>query len=210
MANSVIKNIIFDLGGVILNIDTQLTLNAFINLGLNNPFEEKNTTIELFYNLEKGISSPGAFHDNFRKLTGLNTPDDEIDAAWTAMILDIPADRIKYIEELKRKYRIFLLSNTNEIHRLKFHRAFEEDFGYPFDQVFERNHYSHEMGLRKPDPGIYLKVLTENNLIAAETLFIDDVEENVIASESVGINGLHIQPGRLLEILPPYLSGFSK
>jgi putative hydrolase of the HAD superfamily len=141
-------------------------------------------------------------------LIGTDVTDQDIDTAWTAMLLDIPRDRIKYIEELKNKYRVFLLSNTNEIHRLKFHSIFEENFGYSFDQLFERNHYSHEMGLRKPDQAIFLQVLAENNLVASETLFIDDISENVMAAESVGMKGLNIVPGTLLESLPAYLKRF--
>ena len=125
--------------------------------------------------------------------------------AWCAMVLDIPADRVRYLEVLKLSYRLFLLSNTNEIHRIKFHSDFEKAFGYPFYNLFERNFYSHEMGLRKPNPQIYLQALQESGLIAEETLFIDDMVENTEAAQSTGMKVLHIQPGTLLERLPPYL-----
>ena len=209
MADSSIHNIIFDLGGVILDINAQLTFDAFRKLGWNVYLEEEmvNQGRELFHNLEKGNTSPEAFHHHFRQLTGHNGGDEEIDDAWTAMILDIPSDRVKYLQDLKKKYRIFLLSNTNEIHKNKFHGMFEKNYGYPFYDLFERNHYSHEMGMRKPDPGIYLKVLEENQLVAEECLFIDDLEENVIAAELIGIKGLCIQPGTLLDVLPEYLDG---
>jgi glucose-1-phosphatase len=209
MSGKSIQNIIFDLGGVILNINAQLTFDAFKKLGWNGSLGEEMTSKskELFHNLEKGNTSPQAFHDHFRELTGRDSGDKEIDEAWTAMILDIPSDRIQYLQDLKKKYRIFLLSNTNEIHKNKFHRIFEKNYGYPFYDLFERNHYSHEMGMRKPDPGIYLQVLQENKLVAEESLFIDDMQENVIAAESLGIKGLFIQPGTLLEVLPGYLNG---
>lgn len=209
MADSSIRNIIFDLGGVILNINAQLTFDAFRKLGWNGSQEEEmvSKSKEMFHNLEKGNTSPDAFHDHFRQLTGQNSGDQEIDDAWTAMILDIPSDRVNYLKDLRKKYRIFLLSNTNEIHKVKFHRVFEENYGFPFYDLFERNHYSHEMGLRKPETNIYLQVLNENQLLAKESLFIDDVEENVIAAESVGLKGLLIQPGTLLEVLPGYLDG---
>ncbi len=201
-----LKNIIFDLGGVILNIDAQLTFDAFKELGLNGSFQEKKEAMDFFFNLEKGHSTPGAFRNFIRQLIGSPVSDEEIDAAWTAMLLDIPAERISYLEDLRNNFRIFLLSNTNEIHRLKFHKTFEENFGYPLDQLFERNYYSHEMGLRKPDREIFKQVLEQNRLIASETLFIDDSEENVIAAKSVGIRGLSILPGTLLETLPDYLN----
>ena len=207
MTVKTIQNIIFDLGGVILNIDPQLTIDAFRNLGWNNFYEENNQSLskELFYNLEKGNSSPEAFRDNVRQFTDIQRDDKEIDLAWTAMILDIPADRVKYLEELKKSYRLFLLSNTNEIHRIKFHRNFEADFGYPFYDLFERNFYSHKMGMRKPNPQIYLQALKEADLVPEETLFIDDMEENIEAAKTTRMKVLHIQPGTLLESLPKYL-----
>lgn len=209
MKDQSLHNIIFDLGGVILNINARLTFDAFKKLGLKGSIENEINaqTNELFHDLEKGNTSPEAFHRRFRQLTGYSSTDQEIDDAWTAMILDIPADRVKYLKELKKDYRIFLLSNTNEIHKIKFHRMFLNSYGYPFYDLFERNHYSHEMGMRKPDPNIYLQVLKEDQLVAEETLFIDDIGENVIAAESTGIKGLHIQPGTLLEVLPGYLNG---
>jgi len=209
MSGSSIQNIIFDLGGVILNINAQLTFDAFRKLGWNDSLEEEMLSKgkEMFHNLEKGNTSPEAFHDHFRQLTGRNYGNQEIDEAWTAMILDFPSDRVNYLKDLRKKYRIFLLSNTNEIHKVKFHRVFEENYGFPFYDLFERNHYSHEMGLRKPDPAIYLQLLEGNQLAAKDCLFIDDVEENVIAAESVGLKGLLIQPGTLLEVLPGYLDG---
>jgi len=202
-----IRNIIFDLGGVILNIDPQLTIEAFRNLGWNDFYLQDNQLLSkaLFYNLEKGNSSPDAFRASVRHMVKNFREVQEIDAAWTAMILDIPADRVSYLEELKKSYRIFLLSNTNEIHRIKFHGSFEADFGYSFYDLFEHNFYSHEMGMRKPDPQIYLDVLEEANLVPEETLFIDDMEENTEVAKSLGMKVLHIQPGTLMEKLPGYL-----
>jgi len=202
-----IRNIIFDLGGVILNINPQLTVEAFRSLGWRNFYEENNQSRgkELFYSLESGSSSPEVFRDNVRKMIDIQRNDEEIDAAWAAMILDIPADRIRYLEELKKSYRLFLLSNTNEIHRIKFHRDFETDFGYSLYDLFEHNFYSHEMGMRKPNPQIYIQALTEAGLEPEETLFIDDMEENIEAAKTTGMKVLHIQPGTLMECLPKYL-----
>ena len=207
MSVKTIRNIIFDLGGVILNINPQLTVDAFRELGWNDFYEENNKRLskDLFFNLEKGSFSPEAFRDNVRRMIGINRNDLEIDAAWSAMILDIPADRIRYLEDLKKRYRIFLLSNTNEIHRIKFHREFEANFGYSFYDLFEHNFYSHEMGMRKPNPEIYLKVLKETGLNPEETLFIDDMEENIGAARTTSMQVLHILPGTLMENLPGYL-----
>ncbi|HEY3389332.1 MAG TPA: HAD family phosphatase [Prolixibacteraceae bacterium] len=207
MSHNSIHNIIFDLGGVILNINPQLTIDAFRNFGWENFYEKDNQSLskELFYNLESGNSSPEAFRNNVRQMFDIRKNDTEIDAAWSAMILDIPADRIRYLEELKKSYRLFLLRNTNEIHRIKFHREFEADFGYSFYDLFERNFYSHEMGMRKPNPQIYIQALNEADLVPNETLFIDDMEENIVSAKTTGMKVLHIQPGTLMEKLPDFL-----
>ena len=207
MQEKSIRNIIFDLGGVILNINPQLTVDAFRNLGWNDFYEANNQSLckELFCKLEAGSSSPELFRDNVRQMIANQKDDAEIDKAWTAMILDIPSDRVRYLEKLKRSYRLFLLSNTNEIHRIKFHREFEADFGYSFYDLFEHNFYSHEMGMRKPDPLIYLQALNEAGLVPEETLFIDDMKENIEAARTLGMKVLHIQPGTLMECLPKYL-----
>jgi HAD superfamily hydrolase (TIGR01509 family) len=208
MSRLTIRNIIFDLGGVILNIDPQLTVDGFRNLGWHRFYEEGSRSVvkELFYNLEKGNSSPGMFRDYIRHMVDHQLNDYEIDIAWSAMILDIPPENIRYLEQLKNHYRLFLLSNTNEIHRIKIHRNFEAVFGYSFYELFERNFYSHEMGMRKPDPQIFIQALTEAYLIPEETLFIDDMKENTDAAKRLGIKVLHIQPGTMLEYLPGYLT----
>jgi len=202
-----IRNIIFDLGGVILNINPQLTVNAFRKLGWNDFYKERQKSLnkELFYSFEGGYLSPELFRKSVRQRIKNDISDADIDLAWTAMILDIPAERVRYLEELKKNYRIFLLSNTNEIHKIKFHRIFEEDFGYSFYGLFERNFYSYKMGLRKPDPQIYIQALNEAGIIAGETLFIDDMDENIQAAQTLGIKTLLIQPETLIENLTRYL-----
>ena len=206
MANS-IHNIILDLGGVILNIDPQLTVDAFRKLGWVNFFDENNQALnkDLFYNLEMGCSSPEAFRANVRSNIKNQVDDKQIDEAWSAMILDIPSDRIAYLNMLKKDYRLFLLSNTNEIHKIKFHQEFEEKFGYSLFGLFERNFYSHEMGMRKPNTQIFIQALDEAGLIPGETLFIDDMKDNTDAAQTTGMKVLNIQQGKLLEYLPQYL-----
>jgi len=207
MSYNPIRNIIFDLGGVILNINPQLTVDEFRGLGWGDFYEENKQSMakELFYQFEKGVSSPEAFREAVREQIKCELTDTAIDRAWGAMILDIPADRVRYLENLKKSYRIFLLSNTNEIHRIKFHKDFENAFGYSLYDLFERNFYSHEMGLRKPNPQIYIEALREAGVSAEETLFIDDMIENTEAAKSAGMKVLHIRPGTLLECLPLYL-----
>ena len=202
-----IRNIIFDLGGVILNIDPQLTVDAFRNLGWKDFFEEKNQPLnkDLFYNLEMGQSTPEAFRENVRMNINFYVSDIEIDTAWSAMLLDIPAQRVRYLEGLRKNYNLYLLSNTNEIHRANFHQKFEKNYGYSLFGLFERNFYSHEMGLRKPNPQIFVNALEEAGLVPGETLFIDDMKDNTDAAQTTGMKVLNIEPGTLLERLPEYL-----
>jgi putative hydrolase of the HAD superfamily len=203
-----IKNLIFDLGGVILNINPQLTLDAFSKMGMDKILggEAKKYQVNMLHGIEKGATSPQIFRNNVRDILGNNVSDEAIDKAWTAMIINLPQERIKYLEELKKSYRIFLLSNTNEIHRILFHRMFKEGHGYSFYDLFEKNYYSHEMGLRKPDPEIYRIVLKDNNLTPEETLFIDDLKENTESAESLGMQALLIEPGTMMERLPTVLA----
>jgi len=204
MSHNPIRNIIFDLGGVILNINPQLTVDEFRGLGWGDFYMENKQSMakELFYQFEQGAYSPKAFREVVREQIKCELADTAIDRAWSAMILDIPPDRVRYLEELKKSYRIFLLSNTNEIHRIKFHEDFKKNFGYSLYNLFEHNFYSHEMGLRKPNPQIFIQALLEAGLIAEETLFIDDMIENTEAAKSAGMKVLHIRPGTLLECLP--------
>jgi len=212
MPENSIRNIIFDLGGVILNINPSLTVDAFHKLGWNSFFDQSDVSHskQLFYNLESGSCAPEVFRENVRKMIKSQIKDKEIDTAWSAMILDIPVDRVRYLEELKKSYRLFLLSNTNEIHRIKFHGDFEADFGYSFYDLFEHNFYSHEMGMRKPNPLIYLQALAQAGLTAAQTLFIDDMEENILSAKTTGMKVLHLKPGTLMENLPGYLNDICK
>jgi putative hydrolase of the HAD superfamily len=123
------------------------------------------------------------------------------------MLLDIPAERVRYLEGLRIDYNLYLLSNTNEIHRMVFHQKFEDNFGYSLFGLFKHNFYSHEMGLRKPNPLIFVKALENAGLVAEETLFIDDMKDNTDAALTTGMKVLHIEPGTLLERLPEYLKG---
>jgi putative hydrolase of the HAD superfamily len=133
-----------------------------------------------------------------------HTSENDIINAWNAMLLDFPAGRIAFLLQLKNRYRTFLLSNTNAIH----HQAFQQIQLTPagtLDDCFEKAYYSHEMGLRKPDAEIFQYVLEENNLSAAETLFIDDTISNIEGAMLVNLNCVHLQPNQPIEQI---LSGY--
>ena len=197
-----IKNIIFDLGGVIINLSVETTVQRLSNLtGLPATFiHEKLLKSDIFKDHEKGIVSDKDFRDSIRTELGINCTDEEIDACWNAMLLDIPQERIELLLYLKSKYRIFLLSNTNEIHLFQVIKILGAS-NFTFEQLFEKVYYSHRLAMRKPDKKIFEYVLNENNLIAEQTLFLDDNLDNLKGAEAVGIHTFHVQqPESLLSL----------
>jgi putative hydrolase of the HAD superfamily len=195
-----IKSLIFDLGGVIINLDPALTWKAFHGLGLD-PAESLQT-LSFFNEFEKGLISEASFRTSLRPYLKEGVTDAEIDIAWNAMLLDIPLHRITILRQLRARFRIFLLSNTNSIHKSAFVSYFEATHNTSWPDLFDRIFYSHEMGMRKPDPEIYLKVLHETGFKPQECLFIDDNLENISAASSLGLHTIHAhQPldGTMLE-----------
>src|SRR5690606_27785293 len=108
--------------------------------------------------------------------------------AWNAMILDFPVERLRFLEELSKKYRLFLLSNTNDLHIDAVRRALEKTTGHKnLEQYFEKTYFSSAIGMRKPDTRIFEFVCSENNLDPAKTIFIDDSPQHIEGAKSVGI-----------------------
>ena len=187
-----IKTIIFDLGGVILDINYQNTIEAFKKIGVKNPkyFYTKAYQINLFNNLETGSISNKEFLQELKKET--NGDLKAIKKAWNAMILNLPIDRIDVLQKLKKKYSIFLLSNTNDIHISKFKNNIGESLYYKFYNLFEKVYYSHKIGLRKPDEKIFKLIINENKLIPNQVLFIDDSPQHIEAAKGMGIKTYHL------------------
>lgn len=196
-----IKNIIFDFGGVIIDIDYHLTMDAFRRLGIKN-FEEQYSKLRqshLFDALEKGTITPAAFRDRIRSISSLPLTDVQIDDAWNAILIDLPEENITFLKSLKNKYRIFLLSNTNEIHEQAFTDLIQKKFGENvLKNVFENIYYSHRLHLRKPDPAIFSYVLKENNLLASETLFVDDSFQHIEGARIAGLQTFYFEKGKKL------------
>lgn len=192
-----IKNLIFDLGGVIININYQLAADAFQKLsadGATIAFNQKAQS-KLFDDYETGKITSAEFRDMIRREYHVKGTDAEIDAAWNAMLLDIPQERVELLQQLAKKYRIFLLSNTNAIHLEAFNKIIAANFPFPnLDVIFEKCYYSHLAGDRKPDAVIFERILQENNLNRAETLFIDDSIQHIESAQKLGIKTLHLAP----------------
>lgn len=192
-----VKNIIFDLGGVILNLDYHKTENAFKKLGISN-FDEiysQAKQTNLFNHLETGIIGEEEFCSELNRLTNSNYTNTEIIKCWNAMLLDLPSARIELIKKLKDKYRLFLLSNTNEIHLKSFSKTIDINFSSDlFSELFENHYYSHILGMRKPHPETFTKVLELNNLKASETFFIDDSIQHIEGAKKAGLKTYFLTP----------------
>lgn len=191
-----IKNIILDLGGVIMNIDFNLTEAAFNKLGFVNyrAFMTQFHITPLFEAYETGQIDDATFIKGVQELSGLPITEDEVVQAWNALLLDFPPARLQLLESLRQRYRLFLLSNTNALHYTAFQDRLHAQTGKLLEDYFEKTYYSHTARLRKPQAAIYQLVLDENKLNAAETLFIDDTASNFSGAVSVGIQTLHLQP----------------
>ncbi|MBI9038562.1 MAG: HAD family phosphatase [Bacteroidales bacterium] len=185
-----IKNIIFDFGGVICNIDHLIPEKKFKAMGIRDFDIMYSQAIQnnLFENLEKNLISPQVFRKNLKLLIGRNISDEQIDEAWNSIILDIPKSRIDLLKKLKNQYRIFLLSNSNIIHYNVFIEEFRLKSGLKdFSYLFEKTWFSFDLKMRKPDKEIYEFVLKDGNLKPEETLFIDDSIQNIKPAEDLGI-----------------------
>ena len=194
-----IKNIIFDLGGVILNLDNKRTEEAFGKLGVKDirQYFGLGHADSFFKDYEVGKITDQQFVDSIRSMTGLsNVPDQAIIDGWNALLLDFPAERIQLLKELGQHYRIFLFSNTNALHLAALRKIYSQTFASgTLDEHFERTYYSHLLGMRKPERESYEYILRENQLEGAETLFVDDAIVNIEGAELAGLKGLYLRPG---------------
>jgi len=193
-----IKNIIFDLGKVLLNLDFDATTLAFQNLGLKTNVLDPLTgyTNHVFHELEVGKIAPNLFCDKVRKiLKNQKITNLQIEDAWSAMIKDIPAKRVEKLLELSKNYNIYLFSNTNKIHIERLHKSFYEQHGIDFPSLFITDFYSHEIHLSKPDIKSYLKVIELAGINPEETLFVDDLEKNIEGAKQAGLKTYWIKEG---------------
>jgi len=193
-----INNIIFDLGKVLLNLDFDASIKAFQKLGLDKDVLDNQQAYSdpVFYELEVGKISPKEFCNGVRRhLKNPLLTDVQIEDAWYAMILDIPASRVKVVQELSKNYNIYLFSNTNQIHIERLHRAFREEHGIDFPSLFVKDYCSHEIHERKPDLSSYQKVIELSGIKPEESIFIDDLEKNIIGAQQAGLKTFWLKDG---------------
>ena len=196
-----VKNIIFDLGGVLLNLAPQLTDQAFTALagGKVNYDKIQNKLGNSFFDTyEIGKSSSDFFSTTL--CTSLNATPKQVCSAWNAMLLDMPMERIELLKNLKKEgYTIYLLSNTNAIHLEGFSAILDEVYGFDnFSNLFEKAYYSHLIHLRKPNEEIYEYVCKDAGIEPSETIFVDDNTDNIQGAKNVGLHGiLHPRNGNI-------------
>jgi glucose-1-phosphatase len=203
-----IKNIIFDFGGVICDLEISRSVEKFNGFGppkaghTGNREEQDREFEKLVATLETGLITSQQFREVIHNHYQVPPSDAAIDDAWNALLAGIPEPRIQVLENIRGRYRTFLLSNSNEIHFLKFRADLQKQYGYvDFDELFERVYFSYRVHLKKPDPAIFQLVLTENRLNPSETLFIDDTLMHVEAARRLGINGYHLREGENITTL---------
>lgn len=195
-----IKNIIFDLGGVVIDIDWQLSVDAFLQYVRPGYVEQYNDLLQggtykaqCFIDYEIGKINETVFCQELRKLFYLEANDAQIIGAWNALLMTVPKARLELLANLRKTHRTFVLSNTNASHLKDVEVILQQSHGIAnCGELVEKAYYSHLMGKRKPWASIYEQVLHENNLKPEETLFIDDGLANVEAANKVGIQGLHV------------------
>ncbi|MCL7762856.1 HAD-IA family hydrolase [Polaribacter sp. Z014] len=187
-----IKNIIFDFGDIFINLDKKRFAKELQDLGIS---QEAEANLPILNEYEMGMISTEEFVAFFE--TKLNVPKEKLVEAWNSILLDFPKKRLNFIQELakSKKYRLFLLSNTNDLHISWVKNEFGMEFYNSFKNCFEQFYLTHEIHLRKPNVDIYEFVLNENNLIAEETLFIDDTKQNTDSANTIGIHTWNLIPG---------------
>lgn len=196
-----IRNIIFDLGGVLLNINPQKTIEAFGALGMEQLIGDKGLTYdhEIFYLMEQGKVTPQEFREGVRKLLPHKVSDQQIDSAWTAMLLDFPAIRVELLQKLSHDFNLYLFSNTNAIHVEKYFDIFRRQHGFEVTSLFKKTFHSNEIGYRKPSVESFEEIIRLSSILPKESLFIDDSSANIEGAIQSGMKGLWLQPGQTVE-----------
>ena len=192
-----IKNIIFDFGGVFIDVDYRKTESAFVNAGIGNFHElySQNNASPLFEQLEKGEIGQQGFYETLRRVSPTRLTNESIDKCWNSMLGEFYPRAIETAKRLKNHYRIFLFSNTNIIHYECFMAIYQRQFGKSdFESLFEKVYYSHTSGVRKPYPEAFEWVLNDAGIRASDTLFIDDTISNIEGAEKVGLKTLYLRP----------------
>ena len=195
-----VKNIIFDLGGVILDLGFTRMINSFEQLGVKDfsSYFNPQKQVDFFEELELGLISPDVFYDEFRKATKSQLTDEVIEENWNLILKDFQKERMNLLTDLSADFSLYLFSNTNAIHAKCFEQRCIEQMGQPLATYFTKAYYSHELHLRKPTVESFHEVLRQSNLKADETLFIDDNADNILGAQAAGLKAYHLKAPEVL------------
>ena len=188
-----IDALIFDFGGVIINLDYRKPVDEFKKLGIidSKKLYSKKEQTKLFDSLECGQISDENFLNEIRKKS--NTNDLElIKKAWNSILLNIPEERVHLLKKLSSKYKIFLLSNTNSIHLKEIISSYGEKKWKNFISIFNDVYFSNQIGMRKPNENIFFYVINKNKLDVSKTLFIDDSPQHIKTAKKIGFKTYHL------------------
>jgi HAD superfamily hydrolase (TIGR01509 family) len=194
------KIILFDLGGVLINLDYQATISAFEKLGITN-FDELYTQADqesLFDDLETGKVSSMHFINRLLDKLPAGITANQVVHSWNAMILNFPLERLKLVERLSKNHTLYLLSNTNGIHMEKVRRELQKVSRKPLEDYFSEVYLSHEIGCRKPHSETFKAVLDKMEVTADKVLFIDDSAQHIEGASAIGIESHHLR-GEILD-----------
>ena len=191
------KAVIFDFGNVIINIEFQRIYQTFAKF-TSKPvayIEKKIIEDQIFRRYESGQFTDEEFREVIRQTLGFPLSDHEVDTAWNAVLLDIPIDRIDLIHNIRQKYPVYLLSNTNNIHITASNNYLKKTHGIrSLDNLFDKLYLSYEMGMWKPDAEIYHEVLRSNKLQPNEVIFFDDNLHNIESAKAIGMQTILVEP----------------
>jgi len=202
-----LKNIILDLGGVLLNIDYVKTEKAFIELGFEQfkKMYSQYSADAVFAQLETGKISNDSFYEYMIQSADGVIKRQQVTHAWNAMLLDFRKTTLDFLNSLRERYSLYLLSNTNAIHQAAFREIFTKQTGMAsLDNYFTKAYYSNEVGLRKPNEDIFEFVLKDAGIKASQSLFIDDSYNNVATAQNMGFKTHLLLPGETIEELASY------
>ena len=198
-----IRHIIFDLGGVLLNLDYAATERAFEAFGITDFKQRYSQLVQntFFDDWETGRISREAFIAGMQETSGdIRLTDAQVIEAWNAMLLDFPIRRLQLLQQLRNYYDLFLLSNTNEVHEAAFNEILQRAHSIPsITHFFDKVYFSHRMGMRKPGKEIFQHILDENGLKPEHTLFIDDSPQHIKTAKSLGIQTIFLEQGMTIE-----------
>ncbi len=181
-----IKNLLLDMGGVILDVDYTKIIAAFEKFGVDaRTLYTQSEQLPFIDDFEEGKITPAQFRDEVRKTVQKNLSDNDIDSVWNSMVESPRVKDIKLLSELRNKYeKIFLFSNTNDIHIDLVKKLFAKEMGFDvFSTLFDKAYLSNEIHVRKPHKESFLWVLNDAKIKAEETLFIDDTIKNIQGAE---------------------------